>query len=87
MAPAALRLRIALTLIVLAGLAGSLIAATPQTARAADTGATLVAVTDGRIAAIGRIAHAARQTLDCGGLALMPGIVDIHTHLFHTTGG
>src|ERR1700694_2915592 len=35
MAPAALRLRIALTLIVLAGLAGPLIAAPPQTARAA----------------------------------------------------
>lgn len=39
-----------------------------------------VAVKDGRIAAIGRIAGAARKTLDSGGLALMPGIVDIHTH-------
>ena len=47
MAAAALRLRIALTLIVLAGLAGSLIAANPQTARAADTprrGGILLAV-------------------------------------------
>ncbi|HSG75794.1 MAG TPA: amidohydrolase family protein [Burkholderiales bacterium] len=35
-----------------------------------------VAVKDGRIAAPG----AARETLDAGGLALMPGIVDVHTH-------
>ncbi|MDH3319721.1 MAG: amidohydrolase family protein [Betaproteobacteria bacterium] len=35
-----------------------------------------VAVKDGRIAAPG----SARKTLDAGGLALMPGIVDIHTH-------
>ena len=35
-----------------------------------------VAVKDGRIAAPGP----ARETLDAGGLALMPGIVDVHTH-------
>jgi N-acyl-D-aspartate/D-glutamate deacylase len=35
-----------------------------------------VAVRDGRIAAPGP----ARETLDAGGLALMPGIVDVHTH-------
>ena len=35
-----------------------------------------VAVRDGRIAAPGL----ARETLDAGGLALMPGIVDVHTH-------
>ena len=35
-----------------------------------------VAVKDGRIAAAGP----ARKTLDAGGLALMPGIVDVHTH-------
>ena len=35
-----------------------------------------VAVKDGRIAASGP----AKQTLDAGGLALMPGIVDVHTH-------
>jgi N-acyl-D-aspartate/D-glutamate deacylase len=35
-----------------------------------------VAVKDGRIAAPGP----AKQTLDAGGLALMPGIVDVHTH-------
>jgi len=38
--------------------------------------ATDVAVRDGRIAAPGP----ARETLDAGGLALMPGIVDVHTH-------
>lgn len=37
---------------------------------------TDVAVKDGRIAAPGP----ARKTLDAGGLALMPGIVDVHTH-------
>ena len=35
-----------------------------------------VAVKDGRIAAAGL----ARETLDADGLALMPGIVDVHTH-------
>jgi N-acyl-D-aspartate/D-glutamate deacylase len=35
-----------------------------------------VAVKDGRIAGPGP----AKQTLDAGGLALMPGIVDVHTH-------
>ena len=38
--------------------------------------ATDVAVKDGRIAAPGP----ARKTLDAGGLALMPGIIDVHTH-------
>ncbi len=35
-----------------------------------------VAVKDGRIAAPGP----AKETVDAGGLALMPGIVDVHTH-------
>ena len=35
-----------------------------------------VAVKDGRFAPPGP----ARETLDAGGLALMPGIVDVHTH-------
>ena len=39
-----------------------------------------VAVEKGRIAAIGDIATEARETVDAGGLALMPGIIDIHTH-------
>ena len=39
-----------------------------------------VAVSDGKISEIGRISAAARETMDAGGLALAPGIVDIHTH-------
>lgn len=39
-----------------------------------------VAVSDGRIVEVGRIPAAARETVDADGLALMPGIVDIHTH-------
>jgi N-acyl-D-amino-acid deacylase len=39
-----------------------------------------VAVKDGRIVDIGTIAYAARETIDADGLALMPGIIDNHTH-------
>ena len=40
-----------------------------------------VAVRDGRIAAVGsRLGLAAAQVIDADGLALMPGIVDSHTH-------
>jgi N-acyl-D-aspartate/D-glutamate deacylase len=39
-----------------------------------------VGVRDGRVASIGRSDEPARTTLDAGGLALMPGIVDVHTH-------
>ena len=39
-----------------------------------------VAVKDGRIAAIGEIGSDAAEIVDAGGLALMPGIIDIHTH-------
>jgi N-acyl-D-amino-acid deacylase len=39
-----------------------------------------VAVRDRRIAAVGKIAEGARRVVDAGGLALMPGIVDVHTH-------
>jgi len=40
-----------------------------------------VAVRDGRIAAIGSASAAdAAEVVDAGGLALMPGIIDIHTH-------
>ncbi|WP_454689137.1 N-acyl-D-amino-acid deacylase family protein [Achromobacter aloeverae] len=40
-----------------------------------------VAVADGRISAIGDSAGAARETIDGSGLAVMPGIIDSHTHL------
>ncbi len=40
-----------------------------------------VAVADGRIVAIGpRLEHATARTVDGDGLALMPGIIDSHTH-------
>lgn len=39
-----------------------------------------VAVKDGRIAAIGESVGAAREIVDADGLALMPGIIDTHTH-------
>ena len=44
-------------------------------ARVAD-----LAVRDGLIAALGRDLGAARRTVDADGLALMPGIIDNHTH-------
>lgn len=39
-----------------------------------------LSVRDGRITAVGKAGGAARETLDAGGLALMPGIIDNHTH-------
>jgi len=39
-----------------------------------------VAVSAGRIVAVGRVDGAAHRVVDAGGLALAPGIVDLHTH-------
>src|SRR6266436_8657782 len=39
-----------------------------------------VAVQDGRIAAIGEVGKDACEVVDAGGLTLMPGIIDLHTH-------
>src|SRR5215472_3611791 len=39
-----------------------------------------VAVRDGRIAAIGEVGKDAFEIVDAGGLTLMPGIIDLHTH-------
>jgi N-acyl-D-amino-acid deacylase len=39
-----------------------------------------VGVRDQKIIAVGRIDEPARETADVGGLHLMPGIVDVHTH-------
>jgi len=39
-----------------------------------------VEVRDGIIAAVGKSDEPARRTVDADGLALMPGIVDVHTH-------
>ena len=39
-----------------------------------------VAVDAGRVSAIGKVSQGGRETVEAGGLALMPGIVDLHTH-------
>src|SRR3954452_13291189 len=39
-----------------------------------------LAVAEGRIAALGEVAGAARETIDAADVALMPGIIDNHTH-------
>ena len=39
-----------------------------------------VEVSNSRIAVIGEIGSGAAEVIDAGGLALMPGIIDIHTH-------
>src|SRR5207244_2113456 len=39
-----------------------------------------VAVKDARIAGIGELGNDAAEVVDAGGLTLMPGIIDIHTH-------
>ena len=39
-----------------------------------------VAVKDGRIAKIGEVGVDAAKVIDAGGLTLMPGIIDLHTH-------
>src|SRR4051812_3157035 len=45
-----------------------------------DPISTDVAVKDGRIAKIGASPAEAAEVVDAGGLALMPGIIDLHTH-------
>ena len=39
-----------------------------------------VGILQGKIVEIGKIDSTARQVVDSGGLSLMPGIVDVHTH-------
>ena len=39
-----------------------------------------VAIAQGRIVAVGGAPGAAREVIDATGLALMPGIIDNHTH-------
>jgi N-acyl-D-aspartate/D-glutamate deacylase len=39
-----------------------------------------VAVRDGRVAAVGEVGKDTAEVVDAGGLALMPGIIDLHTH-------
>lgn len=47
-----------------------------------------VAIQDGRIAAVAANIEPsqARRVLDARGLTLTPGLIDIHVHVFHTTG-
>src|SRR5271167_2168568 len=39
-----------------------------------------IAVTNGRIAAIGRITGDAKKEIDATGLIVAPGFIDVHTH-------
>src|SRR5262249_23544555 len=39
-----------------------------------------VGIVDGRIAALGTLADAARRTIDADGRIVSPGFVDVHTH-------
>jgi N-acyl-D-aspartate/D-glutamate deacylase len=54
---------------------GTLVDGTGAPARTAD-----VAVADGRIVEVGRVAGGAKRVLDADGLTVTPGFVDIHTH-------
>ena len=54
---------------------GTLIDGTGAPARTAD-----VAITDGRIVAVGDDVGSADRTIDADGLAVTPGFVDVHTH-------
>jgi N-acyl-D-amino-acid deacylase len=54
---------------------GTLVDGTGSAPREAD-----VAVSDGRISAVGRDLGAARESIDARGKLVLPGIVDIHTH-------
>ena len=40
-----------------------------------------VAVTDGKIAAVGAVSGAATRVIDAAGRTLAPGFIDIHTHM------
>ena len=54
---------------------GKLIDGTGNTARSGD-----VAIRDGRITEVGKVAGPARRTIHAGGRLVTPGFVDIHTH-------
>ncbi len=54
---------------------GTIVDGSGQPARKGDIG-----IRDGRIAAIGTISEAARETIDARGKVVSPGFVDVHTH-------
>jgi N-acyl-D-amino-acid deacylase len=39
-----------------------------------------VGISEGKVVEVGRVKAQARELVDAGGLSLMPGIVDVHTH-------
>jgi N-acyl-D-amino-acid deacylase len=54
---------------------GTVVDGTGAASREAD-----VAIDDGRIAAVGRVAARGREEIDARGCAVTPGFVDVHTH-------
>jgi N-acyl-D-amino-acid deacylase len=54
---------------------GRVVDGTGNPARVAD-----VAVTNGRIAAVGRLTGGAKRVVDAAGLIVAPGFIDLHTH-------
>lgn len=46
-----------------------------------------VAITDGRIAALGEIKSNAAETIDVSGQLVIPGMIDTHAHVFQHIGG
>jgi N-acyl-D-amino-acid deacylase len=44
------------------------------------TKSSSVGLRDGKIVSVGEVEEPARETIEAAGLALMPGIVDLHTH-------
>ena len=54
---------------------GTIVDGSGQPGRKGDIG-----IRDGRIAAIGQITEAARETIDAKGRVVAPGFVDVHTH-------
>ena len=55
---------------------GTVIDGTGRAAFAAD-----IAIENGKIAAVGQLSHAAaRRVVDCTGLTVTPGFIDIHRH-------
>jgi dihydropyrimidinase len=67
--------------------AGSLVIRGGTVITAADTFLADVAVRDGRIVALGVDLPAADREIDASGLQVLPGGIDVHTHLDVTLGG